>query len=244
MPQPARPGNGAAGGPAGDAPPARHGLARGAGALLLAVTLALSSGCGRAVAGLWPPGPGVPARSILVSVDAWHAVISFPQAPEAGGAPAAGTPRFEEWGYAERGWYVEGRTGPGGVLRAMLWPSPGVVEVALADRPWADRTPDPPADSFAFALTEVGYQRLREHLRSTLGGLEPVVVIDTASFYPARDRYHAFHTCHQYAARALREAGLPVSPGLAFSRSSLASQLRRASRMAAEPAPSAEPARP
>jgi hypothetical protein len=104
--------------------------------------------------------------------------------------------------------------------------------VALADRVWAERTPDPPADVFEFALTEVGHQRLREHLRSTVVP-SPGVEIGASRFYAARDPYHLFHTCHQYAAAALREAGLPLSPGLALSRGTLAAQLRRAAGMAA-----------
>ena len=50
-------------------------------------------------------------------------------------------------------------------------------------------------------------------------------------FYSAARSYHLFHTCHQYAAEALREAGLPVSPFWALGRSSLAWQLRRAEEM-------------
>jgi hypothetical protein len=157
-------------------------------------------------------------------------MIAFAPAPAEG--PATPPARFEEWGYAERGWYLEGRQGASGVLRAMLWPSPGVVEVARADQLWADRTPDPPAETFRFALTEVGHDRLRQHLRGTIASGTPVATVGTSRFYDAREDYHVFHTCHQYAARALREAGLPFSPGLAFSRGSFAIQLRRAERLA------------
>lgn len=202
-----------------------------------AIALVLLAGCARPVAGLWPPAPGVPTRGIVVSVDSWHAMIAFPLATSDEPTAAATSPRarFEEWGYAERGWYLEGRQGLSGVLRAMFWPSPGVVEVVLADSLWAERTPDPPAETVRFELTEVGHLRLREHLRSTLAAAEPVAVQGASRFYAARADYHVFHTCHQYAALALREAGLPLSPGLAFSRGSLVAQLRRASRMQAIP---------
>jgi len=204
-----------------------------------ALALALLTGCAAPVAGLWPAAPGRPTHRIVVSVDVWHAMIALP--PVAADERTGPTPpgvRFEEWGYAERGWYVEHRQGLGGVLRAMLWPSPGVVEVAWVDRLWADRTPDPPAQTFSFDLGEVGYVRLREHLASTLAGAEPVAVVGPSRFYPARGDYHLFHTCHQYAARALREAGLPMAPALALSRSALVAQLRRASRMSGQPSAS------
>jgi len=48
-----------------------------------------------------------------------------------------------------------------------------------------------------------------------------------------------FHKCHQYAAHALRAAGLPVTPARAFTRALFAAQLREltaASAMEAEPA--------
>jgi hypothetical protein len=166
-------------------------------------------------------------------------MIAFPQEATQGALPPGGTGSgdtpgeekvlFEEWGYAERGWYLEGRRGPGGVFRALFWPSPGVVEVGLHDTPWAQRTPQPPADLFTFQLSQEGYRRLREHLRSTIEGDETIAPTRQETFYPAKRSYHLFHTCHQYVAHALRTAGLPVTPLWAFSRGALAWQLRRAS---------------
>jgi Protein of unknown function (DUF2459) len=198
--------------------------------------LGFLAGCAAPVAGLWPPAPGAPAQTIIVSVDSWHAMIAFPLAGEEGGAGTAPGPRFEEWGYAERGWYLEGRQGLGGVLRVVFRSSPGVVEVALSDRLWAERTPDPPADTFSFSLSEAGSHRLREHLRRTIVPGAPVVAVGASRFHAARDDYSLFHTCHQYAAEALRAAGLPLSPALAISLSAFAAQLRRAEGMAAAPA--------
>jgi hypothetical protein len=139
---------------------------------------------------------------------------------------------YEEWGYAERAWYLEGRTGLPGIIRALFWPTEGIVEVGYHDKVWADRTPQPPSALFRFDLNEEGHRRLRKHLRETMAGTEPIVSTDSSRFYPAVRTYHLFHTCHQYAAEALREAGLPVSPFWAFGRSSLAMQLRRAEEVA------------
>ena len=134
---------------------------------------------------------------------------------------------FEEWGYAERAWYLEGKTGLVGVIRALFWPTEGVVEVGHHDRVWADRTPQPPAERFEFRLSEESYQRLRRHLQSTLLSNEPLALVGQSVFFHATRSYHLFHTCHQYAAHALREAGLPISAFWAFNRTSLAWQLRR-----------------
>ncbi|MDR4467400.1 MAG: DUF2459 domain-containing protein [Nitrospira sp.] len=142
---------------------------------------------------------------------------------------------YEEWGYAERAWYLEGKMGVSGVVRALFWPTDGVVEVGHYDRVWAERTPQPPSDFFSFRLSEEGYQRLRQHLQATLLNGEPVASFRQSMFYPAKRSYQLFHTCHQYAALALREAGLPISPFWALNRTSLAWQLRRTSRILETP---------
>jgi hypothetical protein len=201
--------------------------------------LLFTCGCAGPVRELWPPQPGAPSRTIIVSLDTWHAMIAFPPPPPVpsplqGGGEGGGV--FEEWGYAEQGWYLGGRQGPGGVLRVLFWFPPGVVEVGEHGRVWADRTPEPPSDRFTFHLSEEGYGRLRRHLQTTLASSEPVLVAGESRFYPAARSYNLLvHQCHQYVANALREAGLPVSPAWAFSRSSFAAQLRRAVRLAEEP---------
>lgn len=221
----------------------------------LSATLLLSA-CASPVEGLWPPPPDSPARAISVSLDTWHAMIAFPLEPSAishqrsdaneqeqsgSSSPpsyqlsAIRHSLFEEWGYAERAWYLEDKRGLTGIARALFWPTEAVVEIGRYDRVWADRTPQPPSDLFTFRVSEEGYQRLRTHLRGTISVDAPVGSVGQSSFYSAVRSYHLFHTCHQYAAHALREAGLPVSPSWAFNRTSLAWQLRRAARIAAQP---------
>ncbi len=200
----------------------------------------LLSGCASPVEGLWPPAADVPSHTIHVSLDSWHAMIAFPVPPSFvpssvnGGRKGGGG--FEEWGYAERAWYLEGRQGIGGVFRALFWPTAGVVEVGLHDTVWADRTTQPPAELFTFHLSDEGFRRLRAHLKATIASYEPVATAGPSQFYPAVRSYHLFHTCHQYAAEALRAAGLPIVPFWALSRGAFALQLRRA-------AGSAEPRR-
>ena len=216
----------------------------------LVIACMLLGGCASPIPNLWPPPSDASARTIYVSLDTWHAVIALPIQQEAiSDQPSAlsfmeGSPThnsafrtqdsFEEWGYAERAWYLEGRTGFTGILRALFWPTEGVVEVGQYDRVWADRTPQPPSDLFLFRVSEEGYRRLRRHLRSTVSNDTPVASLSQSTFYPAVRSYHLLHTCHQYAASALREAGMPISAFWAFNRTSLAWQLRRAARIAAE----------
>ena len=200
-----------------------------AGAIALSATVLLSA-CASPVEGLWPPPPESVQHTVSVSIDTWHAMIAFQN--DRSDASRFTSHAYEEWGYAERAWYLEGKTGVSGVVRALLWPTDGVVEVGHYDRVWAKRTPQPPSDLFTFRLTEEGYQRLRQHLQATLLNDEPVASFRQSVFYSAKRSYHLFYTCHQYAAQALREAGLPISPFWAFNRTSLAWQLQRADRIA------------
>ncbi len=207
---------------------------------LVILPLLLLWGCAAPVQELWPPRASAPAHTIVVSVDTWHAMIAITLDERVTALDRKSV--FEEWGYAERAWYLEGRQGITGALRALFWPSPGVVEVGLHEQVWAARTPQPPAETFVFRLSETGYLRLRRHLRSTIGAADPVLVVSRVKFYPSKRPYHLFHQCHQYAAEALREAGLPVSAWLAFNRTSFAMQLRRAASMADEVAARRAPA--
>jgi len=219
---------------------------------VIAVVLALSaslwfSACASPIEGLRPPSHGSAARSIVVSLDTWHAMIAFPiqqgdsDQPSAFSSEEDTLPQssalgsqhlYEEWGYAERAWYLEDQRGLSGIVRALFWPTEGVVEVGRYDRVWADRTPQPPSELFMFRVSDEGYQRLRRHLRGTISVEAPIVSVGQSTFYPATRSYHLFHTCHQYAAYALREAGLPISPFWAFNRTSLAWQLRRTTQIA------------
>lgn len=213
-------------------------------ALLFVFLLPAFCGCVAPVQELWPPPQNAPSHTIVVSLDTWHAMIAFAleEPRRHSGASADSRPAplldrktaFEEWGYAERAWYLEGRQGFAGAVRALFWPSPGVVEVGLHGRIWASRTPQPPSDVFIIRLSETGYQRLQRHLRTTIGATEPLLVTGGSKFYPSKRSYHLFHQCHQYAALALREAGLPLSAFWSFNRASLAIQLRRAVELAAD----------
>lgn len=200
--------------------------------------LLLTMGCAGAQPELWPPVPGSPSHDIIVSVDSWHAAIAIEKehanVPSQSSALSPQNFLYEEWSYAEQAWYLEGRQGFTGVLRALFWPSVAVVEVGTHTRPWSERTPDPPAEQFRFTLSAEGYLRLRAFLEASRRSATPLRAGAGSAFYPARRAYSLFHQCHQYAAHALRAAGLPMSPLWALTRSLFVAQLRRAEGMADE----------
>jgi hypothetical protein len=179
-----------------------------------------------------------PDLTIIVSLDAAHSMIALPieaSLSHAGGdhgvtgrGDARGELRvYEEWGYAERAWYLEKRQGITGVLRALLWPTEGVVEVGMHESIWAERTQKPPVEAFRFQISKAGYLSLRSYLQSTIASEEPVGIVGNSRFCVARSHYHLFHHCHHYTAKGLREAGLPISMMGALTRDGFARQLRR-----------------
>jgi hypothetical protein len=162
----------------------------------------------------------LPVEASVFHVRGDHAVTGTDGVP---GEPRA----YEEWGYAERAWYLEKRQGFTGVLRALLWPTEGVVEVGIHESIWAERTQKPPVEAFRFQISEAGYRSLRSYLRATIASEEPVGIVGNSRFCVARRSYHLFHHCHHYTAKGLREAELPISMWGALTRYSFAKQLRR-----------------
>ena len=176
--------------------------------------------------------------SIVVSLDAAHSMIALPvEAPVFHAECTTVSPGrvvrqesglyYEEWGYAERAWYSGKASRFTGVLRALLWPTEGVVEVGINQSIWAERAQKPPVEAFRFQISEAGYLRLRSYLRATIASEEPVGIVGNSRFCIARSSYHLFHHCHHYTAKGLREAGLPISICVALTRNSFAKQLRR-----------------
>lgn len=165
----------------------------------------------------------LPSETVIVTLDTWHAMLAFPIQAE--NISENDEPIYEEWGYAEREWYVEGEQGISGTFRSLLWPTQGVVEVGRYPTIWAKRTPNPPADVFVLQLEEEQIRQLREFLKSSIASPTPVASSGQSKFYPSVRTYHLFHTCHQYAARALEAAGLSLMPSLAFHSSILGWQM-------------------
>lgn len=182
---------------------------------LAAIAVALLGACAAPPQGLWPPAEA--SIRIVVSSDAWHSRIAIPGPGDV----------YEEWGYGERAWYYEGRQGVFGALRALLWPTAGVVDVRRTALPFADRLPPGEGRRWTFTLSREGEGRLRSYLARSRAAEDPIGFADGAAWYEAARRYHAFHTCHHWVAHALWEAGLPVHAACCWIPPGLWAQLDR-----------------
>ena len=165
---------------------------------------------------------GLVLRAADLSAAAWPVKSDFPKAA------------YFEVGWGDRAYYRATDPGAWLALKAVAWPTPGVLHVVAVDST---------LEGF-FALTGIseaieigvspaGLQRLLEHLRNshelddagrpiTLGpGL-----YGHSRFYASRERFHLFKTCNVWVATALQAAGVPVTPALAITASRLMAQLR------------------
>lgn len=203
----------------------------GTTALLLAgYTLSLHlGGCAAPVHDLWPPKSEEERFKVIVFADALHSEIGiWPEDDPEGRHPG----HLVSWSYGEKKYYLEGKTGFCGQLRATLIPTRGVVRVHRAG--WRFRGGEHlPERTWTFYVSREGYKRLLAHVRAERGSTAAVARTEFSEWYPAKRSYHALHNCHHWTANALRDAGLPIWSSHAIFRWTLERQLDRAERMTA-----------
>lgn len=200
------------------------------GSLLAAVSVA----CAVPDRGLQPPGPGDPVRTVWVVGHEWHTglVIRRSDLPEGvwpehqhfDGA------EFLEIGWGDREFYQATEPTLGLALRAAFGASPSVLHVvAFSD----------PVGAF-FAGSEIVAIRLSPAGLAALGSFVAVAhardetgraialgpgLYGWSRFYLGREPYGLPETCNTWTARALRAAGLPITPALALTKHGVLSQL-------------------
>lgn len=190
--------------------------------------------------------PELPAVTVHVVSHGWHSGIIVPAAladahdwPVRREFPQA---RYFEVGWGDRAFYQA--TDPGGWmgLRALLWPSPGVLHIVALHEPPAAAFPGVPV--VALRVSSAGAQRLAaaiaaSHARGADGasiGLAPALY-GQGRFYASVERFHLFATCNVWVARRLRDAGLDLRPPFALTPGMLYAQLKRHTQAAAAASP-------
>ena len=116
-------------------------------------------------------------------------------------------------------------------LKAIFWPRPGVLHVVAVDA--ALERFFGAAEIIEIDVSEPGLRRLLDYVRNSHeldAAGRPMALgpglYGRSHFYASRERFHLFKTCNVWVATALREAGLPVTPALAFTAGRLMAQLR------------------
>ena len=202
----------------------------------LLVFSALLAGCAGALQGLYPPAPGELVKPVYVINHGWHTGIAVRRADIPQGVwPEHGD--FADFEYVEVGWgdrdfYVA----PEGTLwlavKAVFWPTPGVLHVVGFDGP-VDRI-FRKREIVEVLVSDRGFRQLAVFLqdayaRDESGRATPLGPgqYPNSRFYVARDKYFLLRTCNTWTARALRSAGLPITPLYAVTAGNVMGQARR-----------------
>lgn len=188
------------------------------------------------------------ALTVHVVSHGWHSGLVVPAAlAEAHDWPARrefADALYYEVGWGDRAYYQAADPGWWLGLRALLWPSPGVLHVVALQGP--PQTSLPGVPTTAVSLSPEGAQRLgaaiaASHERDAEG--RPVAfgpaLYGQGRFYASVERFHLFATCNVWVARRLREAGIELQPALALTAGMLLEQLRPAAAVPPPPAASA-----
>lgn len=221
----------------------RHGVA--GCAVTLALTLALAAaGCAAPAARDEASRPEGATHRIHVVLHGWHTGIVL----RAGDIPPEAWParrefpqaEFLEVGWGDRAYYQAADAGLWLGLRALLWPTPGVLHFAALD--------EAPERYFAAAgivevnVTGPGLAALVAAVRGShefdaAGDPLPLGpgLYGASRFYASRERFHLLKTCNVWTASVLRAAGLPLEPSGAITADALFAQLRALGRVLREP---------
>jgi uncharacterized protein (TIGR02117 family) len=202
------------------------------GLLLLGVVLAA---CAGPIEGPLRPAPGEPSRPVYVVDHGWHTgiVVRRQDVPDGVWPERRDFSRFEhvEVGWGDQDFYMAPEGTFWLALKAVFWPTPGVLHVTGFDGPVEAFFPH--REIVELRVSERGLRALAlfvqdAYARDATGQIVPLGPGQHASsrFYAARENYFLLKTCNTWTARALRSAGLPISPSSAVTAAGLMDQAR------------------
>lgn len=201
----------------------------------LMVFSAVAAGCVNSIEGLYPPAPTEPVKPIYVINHGWHTGIAVRRdhLPEGVGPEHADLADSEylEVGWGAREFYMAPEGTPRLALKAVLWPSPGVLHVVGFDGPVPQFFHQ--REIVEILISDRGFQRLAAFLGDAYATDDSgrTMVLGrgqyaNSRFYAAREKYSLLKTCNTWTARALRSAGLPITSLYAVSAGNVMDQTR------------------
>ncbi len=200
----------------------------------LAFVLACAvAGCAAPVARDCPVPSGQAADTIYVVSHGWHAGLVLPRWAAADWPlstdPAAA--QHVEVGWGERDFYMTSDPGWWLAIEGVLVPNQSVLHVVWLDARVGELFRG--GEILEIRLGPDAMMRLSRHIAGSFahashgGGVDlGTGLYGSGRFYLSRERYHAFNTCNVWVARALREAGCPISPAFALTVDELLRRVR------------------
>jgi uncharacterized protein (TIGR02117 family) len=179
-----------------------------------------AAGCAKSIEGLYPPAPAELVKPIFVINHGWHTGIAVWRAhiPEGVWPEQADLADSEylEVGWGNREFYMAPEGTLGLALKAVLWPSPGVLHVVGFDGPVQQFFPQ--REIVEILISDRGFQRLAAFIGDAYAkdGSGRTMALRrgqyaNSHFYAAREKYFLLKTCNTWTASALRSAGLPIT---------------------------------
>ncbi len=182
------------------------------------------------------PSESEPRKTIYLVNHGWHAGIVLRRAdipdniwPKLGNFPDM---EYLEVGWGDMDYYQIPDPHLGFILKAALLPTASVLHIVGFN----DHVPAyfPYSEIIRIELSSAGFERLSRTIASSFA-LDKAGNTTSPSpglygnsrFYLSRETYHLFNTCNVWTARALRTAGLPITPATAISVGNLMSQARK-----------------
>ena len=201
----------------------------------LVVFSATAAGCAKSIEGLYPPAPAELVKPIYVINHGWHAGIAVRRAdipegvwPEHRDIPAS---EYVEVGLGARDFYIAPEGTLWLALKAVFWPTPGVLHVVCVDGPVQQFFRQ--REIVEILVSDRGFHRLAVFIGDAYAkdGSGRTMVVGrgqyaNSRFYVAREKYFLLKTCNTWTARALRSAGLPITSLYAVSAGNVMDQTR------------------
>lgn len=177
---------------------------------------------------------GQPTRSIWVNSNGWHTgiIVQTSDIP-AGVLPAKslfGAAQYLEMGWGDEGFYRAEEITTDLAMDALFSDTPSVVHMVGFSTP--PKTYFSSSKVLELRVTEEGLRRLLRFMNASVsrtGGTQPLGpgLYGDSRFFSGIGSYSALHTCNHWAAQALLEAGIPITPWYAATSSALMWQLAR-----------------
>jgi uncharacterized protein (TIGR02117 family) len=185
---------------------------------------------------LVPPSPGQ-TRPVYVVRHAWHTRVAVRLAdvdpalwPE---SRALGDVTYVEVGWGDHDYYQADDATVGQALRAAFTPTRAALHVGGIDAPIPAAFPG--QEIARIDVSPGGLDRLARYIHASYARDDAGRPIRTrhgrypaSAFYAATGTYHLMNNSNHWTARALREAGAPISPESALTAGNVMSQVRRA----------------
>ena len=193
------------------------------------------SGCLGPVAHLYPENPDTRQVPVHIVKTGWHAGLVVPSEQLQGIFPEHEAMPDGTWikvGWGDDRFYPDPDPPARVWVRAAIWPSPSVLHIV-----GMSVTPEqffPGAETVTLYITEQGMREMALFLASTFRldrQGQPLWHHEgryaNSAFFKAHGRYYLPKTSNVYTAKALRAAGVPVTPLWAASAGNVMRQTRR-----------------